>query len=250
MGVISWLKALVFGADEVRLEKQNDSYSRQTTITSSNLQNTWSSHQDILNGLEFCATLQLRTPLRVLRRHGEIHTDANSQPPLIALEPWEGAWLPKMKTLEEVLGVKCKEPPISQHSSDIGLISSEKYLPFLIGIRKIVEQEKPLQSRVDELRAYLTNHDEQVYIEKHGGVEKIIQNLFPRSIKPMPSLSDSTLRELSELGFDSLQKLAIASDKQLLNVKGIGKVKLKAIREHCADMMKDRDADRVDNVIK
>ena len=50
---------------------------------------------DIITGLRFGATLQLRTPLRVLLRHGEIHTDRTKPPPTIALEMWEGTWMPR-----------------------------------------------------------------------------------------------------------------------------------------------------------
>ncbi len=66
-------------------------------------------NNDVITGLQFCATMQLRTPLQVLLRHGEIHTDRNTKPPRIALEPWEGIWLPRLKTLRE-LGLDMVEP--------------------------------------------------------------------------------------------------------------------------------------------
>jgi hypothetical protein len=40
----------------------------------------WRKNADVIAGLAFCATMQLRTPLRVLVRHGEVHRHMNSPP--------------------------------------------------------------------------------------------------------------------------------------------------------------------------
>lgn len=41
----------------------------------------------------FCATMQLRTPLRILLRHGE-ECPPGVEPPAIADEAWHGIWVP------------------------------------------------------------------------------------------------------------------------------------------------------------
>jgi len=218
--------------------------------TNNHTSKAWKGNQDIVKGLEFIATLHLRTPLRTLTRHGEAHTDINKEPPAIASEDWEGCWVPKIKSLEEILGHKFNEPPAGLHSSEIGPISPSEYIPFLIAIRKIVELEEPMQNRIDKLRVMLITCEWQNYVEKHGGIEMIVQKLFPRTIRTMPKLNDEVKRELANIGIESLQQLSLASDKQLLSIKGIGPVKLKAIREHCEDMAKGRDAERVDAIIR
>ena len=210
----------------------------------------WKGNQDIVEGLQFCATLQLRTPMRVLVRHGETHTDINEQPPKIALEAWEGDWVPQIQSLEEILGVKMGNPPPENHSTDIGPLLPSKYLPFLTAVRKIVELEEPMQSRLDKLRNMLTTCEWQVFVEKHGGTESIIQKLFPRTIRPMPKFNDNVKKELATLGLETPQQLATVGDKQLLSIKGIGPTKLKAIREHCFDMEKDRDDGREDQIVR
>ena len=127
---------------------------------------------------------------------------------------------------------------------------AQQYLPFLKAIREIVELEEPMKSRIDKLRSMLITCEWQDYVTKHGGIEMIVQKIFPRSIMPMPKLKDDAKKELEKLGLETLQKLTLTTDKQLLSIKGIGPAKLKAIREHCVDMAKERDADRVDSIVR
>lgn len=58
-------------------------------------------HTDIMAGYTFCATMQLRTPLRVLLRHGEKH-QGPKEPPVIAREQWKGIWIPVSKSWAEL----------------------------------------------------------------------------------------------------------------------------------------------------
>jgi hypothetical protein len=109
MSIIGMFKRLISGASAEPVVKiqTNTAPSKPKIITtieeSDNKQNElWKSNQDIIKGLEFIATLQLRTPLRVLLRHGEIHTDINTEPPKIAMEMWEGWWHTKTKTFREI----------------------------------------------------------------------------------------------------------------------------------------------------
>lgn len=219
-------------------------------IKNNNSYDAWRGNQDIVKELEFCASLQLRTPFRVLRRHGETHTDIDKEPALIALEAWEGIWTTKLKSLEEILGVKVAAMPPGKHSSDIGPVWANEYLPFLMAIRKIVELEEPMKSRIDKLRSMLKTCEWQNYVDKHGGIEAVVQKLFPRTIRPMPKLNEDVKKELEKLGLETHEKLALATDRHLLSIKGIGPAKLKAIREHCFDMAKEIDADRVDSIVR
>lgn len=199
-------------------------------------------NNDIIMGLEFCATMQLRTPLRVLLRHGEIHTDRDTKPQEIACERWEGIWLPKT--------VYSNYYPSGTHASSIGQIIASDYLPFLISIREIVELNDSIENRIGNLREMLSECDWQEFLGRHGGTEKIVQYFFPRHITPMPKFSASVVSELSRLGLDTPSRIAAAPIEMLLGIKGIGPAKLNAIRGHCADMAKHRDADRVENVIR
>lgn len=89
---------------------------------------------ELVGGYVFCATMQLRTPLRVLRRHGELHRDLSAPPPRIADEPWEGTWIPLLPQQDTLFG---------QMASEVGPIPVDggRYLKFLLAVRSVVEAE-------------------------------------------------------------------------------------------------------------
>ena len=91
---------------------------QQSSIFNSNLVEKWGNDKDVISGLEFNATMQLRTPLRVLKRHGEIHSDINTELPQIVNEMWEGIWLAKTRTFRE-LGIDIDEFQESTMASNI-----------------------------------------------------------------------------------------------------------------------------------
>ena len=205
-------------------------------------------NDDIIKGLKFSATLQLRNPLRVLLRHGEIHTDRNMRPPEIAREGWEGIWF-------SVTGIDWGPSTVA---SDIGPILADDYLPFLIAVRKIVESHNSIERRIEQLREMPLTGDWKIYIARHGpshisrsrGADWIIAYFFPRFVDNIPKINAATIDELSRLGLDTPNRIAVASDEKLLNIKGIGQAKLNTIRNYCAGITDNRDADRVENVIR
>jgi len=195
-------------------------------------------NDDIITGLKFNATMQLRTPLRVLLRHGEIHATRTKPPPKIALEMWEGIWFPKTKAFKE-LGIDFPELPLppSTHASDVGPIRPDDYLPFLIAVRRIIEAHDTIEHRIEKLREMPIVADWRIFVSKHGGIDGIIEKFFPIFMN-------------LAAGLDTPNRIAAASDKTLLGIKGIGPAKLKTIRERCAAITENRDADRVENVIR
>jgi hypothetical protein len=122
------------------------------------------------------------------------------------------------------------------------------YLLLLTAIRKIVELNESIENRIDKLRQMLSACDWQDFLSEHGGIEEIVQYFFPRFIKSIPTLTTGAVDELSRLGLDTPNRIAAASDETLLGIKGIGPAKLKAIRERCAAITENRDADRIENV--
>lgn len=257
MSIIGMFKRLIFGASgepakQIPMKAVQSKSKIITTIEESrkNKNDTWKNNQDIINGLKFNATLQLRTPLRVLlRQHGEIHTDINTAPPQIIKEMWEGIWTSKLKTYRE-LGFDIDEPPQGTHASDVGQVIPDDYVPFLIAIRKIVELDEPIENRIKKLREMPILDDWKPFIEKHGGTETIIGRFFPEFVDTIPKITFAIIDELSELGLDTPNRIAAAPDEILLNIKGIGQAKLKTVRDYCAGITDNRDANRIENVIR
>jgi hypothetical protein len=195
--------------------------------------------------------MQLRTPLRVLLRHGEFHTDKTKSPPKIALQPGEGAWRPIIKSFKKLArGPYLTADDIElfrrlyagiarkyTRASDIGLVRVADYLPFLIAVRRVVEAHHTIEHRMKKLRQMQLVPEWQTFASKHGGIEGIIKRFFPKFMNLAP-------------GLDTPNRIAAASDRTLLLVKGVGHVRLKAIRERCAGITENRDSDRVENVIR
>ncbi|MHB8771295.1 MAG: hypothetical protein ACYC7J_09875 [Syntrophales bacterium] len=247
------VEASIAGVEAETRELANvQSASSPTSKTVGQLQNeplsAWG-NDDIITGLKFSATMQLRTPLRVLLRHGEIHTDRRKPPPKIADEGWEGVWVPKTKTYRE-LGLDIDEPPEGTHASAAGQVKPSEYLPFLVAVRRIVELSEPIENRIEKLRAMPVQGEWKVFVESHGGIETIIGRFFPDFIDTIPKIPVAARDELSEFGLNTPNRIAAATDKTLLGIKGIGLAKLKAIRDYCASITDKRDADRIENVIR
>lgn len=225
----------------------------RTSVKMGELQNapmpSWMA--DVSRGYEFSATLQLRTPLRVLLRHGQLYLKNDGHQPQIAREPWEGIWLPALKTWEETAYGPGSTPDSiafcrrldagfaagRKEASHIGPIRVDEYLPFLIAIRKIVELNDSIEDRIDKLRKMLSVCDWQEFLSRHGGTEKIVEYFFPKFMN-------------LAAGLDTPNRIAAASDEALLGIKGIGPAKLKSIRAYCASVKENRDSDRLENVYR
>jgi hypothetical protein len=141
----------------------------------------WSQNSDLVVGLKFVATMQLRTPLRVLLRHGEVHSDRNRSPAKIANEPWEGIWLIKTKTWKELGGADIPNFEGSTIASDIGQIPNDcEYLEFLIVVRTAVEAPTSIDSRIEKLEQIATENKWQAFVGRHGGLSSLIGKFLRR----------------------------------------------------------------------
>ena len=107
---------------------------------------------DLIKGYRFSASLQLRTPLRVLQHHGEFRQWSENGLPQYARFAWEGIWLPVTKSWEELAGAygnsaaaratdSSDDHAFDEMASDLGSISGDggTYLAFLKAFRGIVE---------------------------------------------------------------------------------------------------------------
>lgn len=186
---------------------------------------------DVIVGSVFFATHQLRTPLRVLSRHGEVHRDMHCPPPIIAMAPFEGIWLPLTKTYRE-LGIDMDELPWTV-ASDIGPVLSHDYLPFLVAMRSIVEGEGTATARrdrlIDELRRPIWDDARN----RSGGAYTVADHFFPQFVATIQGLPRAAASVLTAKGLRTAASLARASDAELLAIKGIGPAKLKLLRAAC-----------------
>ena len=76
------------------------------------------------------------------------------------------------------------------------------------------------------------------------------QNLATRPGSILNRQGGSIFNRRGHAGLDTPNRVADASDEKLLGIKGVGRVKLKAIREFCASITENRDKDRLDRVLR
>ena len=247
MSLFTFIAKVVFGNPKQKPIDRTEPV-KKFEIYSGNPVKAWHENQDVISGLQFSATMQLRTPLRVLKRHGEIHSDINTKPPKIEHEMWEGIWIPKAKNTWRELGLDIDEFKESTVATDIGPITVTQYLPFLISVREIIENNESIDSRINVMRTKPMTGSWKTYVDKHGGLDKIINQFFPRFIDTIPNLNVVITEELYKLGIVTPNKLETSSDDILLAIKGIGKAKLKTIRYYCAEIRNNRDEIRQEKV--
>jgi hypothetical protein len=86
------------------------------------------------------------------------------------------------------------------------------------------------------------------YVNKNGGLESLSKYFFPLFLDTIPKLNNESVKQLKELGLETPNAISHASDDMLLNVNGIGKAKLKTIRDYCVGITENLDNKRVDAV--
>lgn len=196
---------------------------------------------DVLGGMQFCATFQVRTPLRILQRHGQVLPLGSTLPN--DFEPWMGVWILKTKSWRE-LGINAKE---MEHrvASQAGPVTAAEYLPFLLAVRRAVEATSGgTEGRIARLQAVCERAKFALYVAAEGGPAKLCDQFFPPVLSLISGIPSGSRMALSELGLSTVAGLCGSSDETLRAVKGIGPGKLTAIREFCEGYTGDREAER------
>lgn len=192
---------------------------------------------DIAKGWKFGATMQLRTPLRVLTRHGEVHNGL-TDPPAIAREQWEGYWTPLLKSFKEQM-IDLPEIIVQNKTmaSSVGQIPVDggEYLKFLLRVRAIVETDCPIEERRASLREELRRQEWQDFCIKLGGNQNVSDQFFPPFIHTIKGLPNDAIAAMWEAGLTTPVQLENTTDATLRAIKGIGPAKLAMIRAACSD---------------
>ena len=202
---------------------------------------------DVVVGSQFFATHQLRTPLRMLVHRGEVHRDMHTPPPVIVSEEWQGAWSMLGTTWREI-GVDMDEMP-STCASDIGLVCSNEYLPFLIAARSVVEADGPATLRRERLRQELLHASWAAFVHRLGGSDAVLDRFFPPFVATIKGLPQEAISSLQSKGLRTPSALLATADVELLAIRGIGTAKLKGVREACAGA-KDKSSEFQDWVVR
>lgn len=202
-------------------------------------------------GMKFSATLNVKTPLRLLQRDGQV---VPLGAPLAAdFDRSMGHWfpVPKRDTMEEVFpGISAKIDAASKRASTAGPVKAAEYLPFLIAVREAVEDPSDgISARMTRLHEACALPAFSRFVAAEGGAGRMCDRFFPPVLSLLSGLPGTSRQALAKLGISSIAKLRGAADSALLAIKGIGPGKLAAIRAFCASYEGDPDAERAVDLV-
>ncbi len=203
---------------------------------------------DVLKGWEFCATLQLRTPLAVLEHHGELIEGAEAVLPTYG-PGWAGIWTPKTKSWAELgaeVGLALPEFPPGQMASQIGLVPEDggAFLTFLKAYRRIVERAVSVEEKEREVQA-LARRPEYSEIAAKLGPSLLDECFDPAEEAAIERLEGAfkigyvVAANLYEAGLADAVSVASASDATLRAVQGVGPKTLSKIRRATGPNLSD-----------
>lgn len=178
---------------------------------------------DVLDGYEFFATLQLRTPLAVLEQHGRRHPGPPSKLPEIASQA-DGIWVPRTKSWSELTGVKdMSELPESKGASELGPIRPSEYVPFLIAFRRIIESDGDDEQKLERLRE-LPKHSSKFadFWARHNKAADFPEYLFWCELAEVKGVGSKLAKILYQAGYRDLRSVIEADIDDLVRLPGIG----------------------------
>lgn len=219
--MLSWIRRL-FGSQEATSRGSADG-SRSVNIASDAF---YHANSDILDGMEFFATLQVRTPLWILEHHGEVFRGPPSQAPDYGGMA-NGIWLPRTcGELSDFL------PEGRTAASDVGHVAAEEYLPFLKAFRLIVEGADDEVEKLRQLRQLpkLSPPFARFWAKLKQYYPDFPESFFFMRLAELEGVGPTTAKRLYEGGFRSVEDVRAASDADLLAVKGVGKAMVAKIR--------------------
>ncbi|CAH1661663.1 conserved hypothetical protein [Hyphomicrobiales bacterium] len=173
-------------------------------------------NSDLVKGWRLAVTMQRRTPLAWLRRHGEFAS--GSRRPMEVVPSEYGIWLPDLKTFKE-LGFDVPDLPPGTIASEIGQIPIDggELLPFLIEYRQIIEAPISRVEQLSQIRNLEVHHAQLA--EKLGG--DLCRRYVTLEMVSLLGCGSVTANKLYDAGFQSADQVTAASIDRLCQISGI-----------------------------
>jgi len=213
--VINWIKNNL-------LNRSKDV--REPLVIKTQDDNTYKANEDVLEGMKFHATLQIFTPLSVLKRHGEFFKGCPGSASKYGSER-DGIWVYKTKKVTwREIGFDLPELPEVDSASDVGPVNPSDYLPFLIELRTIFESNTDDKEKIEKINSL--KKKTQMYAHFWGKLEKFYEGfpeiLFYKDFTTIPGIGLKMSKKLYGLGFLTLESVLNASKNELSKVPGLG----------------------------
>lgn len=179
-------------------------------------------NQDIVDGLKFSATLNINTPLSVLRHHGDFFRGPFSEAPIYGTQA-DGVWLFKMKTFRD-LGIDVDELPDSSRASDIGSVTTSDYLPFLVQFRSVVESNDTPDQKLRNLLELpkQSAHFNDIWQKLCASYADFPASFFYFPFISLPGVGRQLAKRLYDAGFRTTDEIVTSSLDRLTAIHGLG----------------------------
>lgn len=135
---------------------------------------------NVIYGYQFCATMQMRTPLRVLEQHRRIERCDDTKLPKLIREQWEGIWSIKTRSFREI-GIDIDDFPDGQMASEIGPIDADggDLLRFMILAKRIARCGTDLSEKTELMKGASNllgagGHNFASFMERWGGPAAVL----------------------------------------------------------------------------
>lgn len=223
MGLLNFFKSIV--STKKQSETYDASYREINKLAKEN--------SDVLDGLMFFPTLQLKTPVEILKKYGEIYKGIGEPPQYGGA--CDGIWIPKVK---KEFSLQIESYPSSDACS---MVSADDYIQYAVGLLSIFESRDHISDKMNKALKYSKNNDKLQNVEKHilnfynasdisEVMSRFISNedamlyFFDKSgyLYLIEGLSKSIKDSLENSGIDTIEKLASTPKDLLLSYKGIG----------------------------
>lgn len=196
---------------------------------------------DLIEGFIFHPTLKLNTSLWLLEKNGEIFKGEFGDRPQYG-DDSQGIWTPKTNSKFDFLLEGATA------SSDAGQVIKEQYLVYAKSFRKIVESDLSAKDKIIKINNLPKNssthraiHDQ--VISFYGNIDWLYEYAFSNFNEKLDyyydedgylhlidGLNKASIEQLTFAGVNNIHQLSKMNDKNLLSIKGIGKVSLQKIR--------------------
>lgn len=204
-----------------------------------------SSNVSIYKGCKFHAEPSFKTPLRILKRHGE-RSEADDE----AVAYGHGSWRQEVKSFSELGFRKANGDEIIEPrptvASEIGAIDPDKFIAFLIAIKEASIGEGDIDERAMAVNDVASLPQFSAYVDALGGIRKLIDRVFPRVLDLMTFLPDLLRDDMRRLKLDTVAAIDALPDLEILAMPGMGPSRLRRLRNWCSQFAGDRDFDRAD----
>lgn len=232
MGIFNFIFRLLNGSISSKPSRSSKP-SKQQNMRS--LNELVSANGDVIEGMIFHPTLQLRTPLSVLKKSGEVHKGKGKPP--IYCEEKHGIWLPKLSSDFDLFDVGATS------ASDAGPVDEKQYLEYAIGLLTIFDSTASIYDKMDLAICYSNKSKNLKIIEKkicsyysETDIRNVMIRFIPKEdslrycfqktgyLYLIKSINTKVISALESEQIFTIEQLLPLSESDFLKIKGIGKV--------------------------